>query len=207
MNIDIEQFEDLLSSRPLDQQETEALIAIAKSYRDSLKVNQEIINNLPPYEQHPGPTTDIMPPVFCVSEKVPERGTTGAAAVDLESTETTIIHPNETVLVSTNIKMAIPYGYYGQVCSRSGMGVKKRLVVSQGIGVIDSDYRGEIFVPITNFSTATQTVFKGDKIAQMIFLRHENPDLIKVDDIEETERGEGGFGSTDAQPVYDHVEN
>lgn len=106
------------------------------------------------------------------------------------------LYPNERVLIGTGLYMEIPVGYELQIRSRSGNAFKKGLIVLNQPGTIDSDYRGEIGVIIINKSNNKQTVYVGDKIAQAVLAKHERADFTIVDYLEETERGDGGFGHT-----------
>lgn len=129
----------------------------------------------------------------------PTMASRGAAGYDISSSVTIEIPPKTTVLVSTGLKMALPIGFVGLLLSRSGLGVKKNISIAQGVGVIDSDYRGEIMVPLYNRGDESYTVKKEDRIAQMIFLPYAILNFkFVVDEAElpSTERGQGGFGST-----------
>lgn len=127
--------------------------------------------------------------------KVPRRASAGAAGYDLTSTENVSIYPGTRGLVSTGVAVKLPPGVYGRIAPRSGLAVKNGIQV--GAGVIDSDYRGEIKVLLFNHSV--DHVFEispGDRVAQLICERCELPEVIQVDELDETERGEGKFGST-----------
>lgn len=121
---------------------------------------------------------------------------TWAAGIDIATNESKELYPDEVHLFKTGLKIAIPGGYFGLLASRSGLGIKRGLVIAQGIGVIDADYRGELMIPIRNVSDEDQYINSGDRIAQLIIIPHAVPDLVVVDSLEETKRGEGGFGST-----------
>lgn len=97
-------------------------------------------------------------------------------------------------IFDTGVHIAIPSGYYGKIESKSGLNVKYN-VVSCG-GVVDSGYTGSIAVKLYNFGTEPYEVHKGDKIAQIVFHKHESPEFEIVDELDDTERGDGGFGST-----------
>ena len=92
--------------------------------------------------------------------------------------------------------MAIPDGYVGLICARSGLACKSGLAPANKVGVIDSDYRGEIMVALHNHSDADRTVSGGDRVAQILFVPVEQADFDVVDNLDDTARGEGGFGST-----------
>ena len=129
---------------------------------------------------------------------VPEYATSGAAAVDLRANvnESVTIAPGERRLIPTGLSMSIPEGYVGIVAARSGLACKKGVALSNGIGVIDSDYRGEIGVSLHNTSSEPFTVEKGERIAQMMFMPVCAACFCVCESLDETQRGEGGFGST-----------
>lgn len=130
---------------------------------------------------------------------IPTYATDGSACFDLcaNSLETDIeVKPHETVMIGTGLCFEIPKGYVGLVFSRSGISSKRGLGIVNKVGVIDSDYRGEVNVGLLNHGTQTQTVIKGERVAQMMILPLPKVNLIEVDELSETERGTGGFGST-----------
>ena len=124
--------------------------------------------------------------------KLPAYETKGSAGVDLQAyvESTVILKPLERVLVPTGISIELPEGYEAQVRARSGLAIK------HGIGTIDSDYRGEIKVILINLSDKEFTINNGDRIAQMVFIRHEQAEFELTEELNETERGSGGFGHT-----------
>ena len=107
-----------------------------------------------------------------------------------------IIQPNETVKVGTGIAVAIPDGYFGGIYARSGLATKKGLAPANKVGVIDSDYRGEIIVALHNHSTVPQTISQGERIAQLIIQPYTSVEWEEAEELDSTERGDGGFGST-----------
>jgi dUTP pyrophosphatase len=121
-------------------------------------------------------------------------GSSGAAGFDLYSDDTADVLPRSQQLISTGISIKLPDRTYGRVASRSGLAVKNGIHV--GAGVIDQDYRGEIKVLLYNLSDETFKVKPGDRIAQLICERYESPEVILVAALDDTTRGEGGFGST-----------
>ena len=131
--------------------------------------------------------------------KIPTRGSDQAAGYDLYA-QTVFVTQNikagETAKIGTGVAMEIPDGYFGAVVARSGLATKKGLRLANCLGVIDSDYRGEIFVPLHNDSNKTQTIVNGDRIAQLIILPYGTADFEEVDELSGTVRGEGGFAST-----------
>ena len=131
----------------------------------------------------------------------PEYATPGAAAVDLRAAldegTTLTLAPGEKALIPTGLAIAPETeGVVAVVAGRSGLGVKKGVTLSNGIGVIDQDDRGEICVGLINHGTEPFTVARGDRIAQMFFLPVLHADFLAVEALEETERGAGGFGHT-----------
>ena len=132
--------------------------------------------------------------------KTPTRGSDYAAGYDLyAATEyNIIIQPHQTVKIGTGIVTAIPQGYFGGIFARSGLATKKGLAPANKVGVIDSDYRGELIVALHNDTDIVQEVAAGDRIAQLIILPFVSVNFIQVDNLDDTERGSGGFGSTGA---------
>lgn len=124
--------------------------------------------------------------------------TQGSAGVDLRAfTENDIIiHPMERKLIHTGLYMQIPKGYEGSVRPRSGLALKNGITVLNTPGVCDSDYTGEICVILINFSSENFVVKNGDRIAQMLFKPVEKALFAEVKELDETERGDGGFGHT-----------
>ena len=129
---------------------------------------------------------------------VPSMGSKFAAGADLYSAEDAdvVIEPNETKFIGTGLAMEIPEGYVGLVYARSGLACKRGLAPANKVGVVDSDYRGEIKVALHNHGKEAQTVEKGERIAQMVIAPYLSVDYEEADELSETERGEGGFGST-----------
>lgn len=123
--------------------------------------------------------------------------TKGSAGIDLKcGVRSKSFKANSTEIVRTGVKVAIPEGHVGLLMSRSSVGVKKGLSVAQGVGVIDSDYRGELLVPLHNRNHYAEKVLFGERIAQLLIVPVIQPELVIVDALDETDRGEGGFGST-----------
>ncbi len=130
--------------------------------------------------------------------KLPKYGTEFSAGADLcaclEAPVT--ILPGETKMISIGIAMELPVGYAGLVYARSGLASKRGLAPANKVGVVDSDYRGEFFVPLRNHSAEPQTIEPGDRIAQMIITPYYAANFVEAEDLSETCRGLGGFGST-----------
>jgi len=129
---------------------------------------------------------------------LPERKTDGSVGYDISAcldNEVTI-GPGETYKVSTGFAIALEPGYAAFIYARSGLGINKGITPANCVGVIDSDYRGEVIVGLKNASKEAFTVKDGDRIAQMVISRCELPNIIICENLEETSRGDGGFGST-----------
>ncbi|XLQ19794.1 MAG: dUTP diphosphatase [Candidatus Moraniibacteriota bacterium] len=126
--------------------------------------------------------------------KLPQYTIEGDAAMELYSIEDIVLSPGDIVACQTGISMAIPDGFVGLIWDKSGIAFKGGLKTMGG--VIDSNYRGEIGVIIRNLSKKDYKINKGDKIAQMLIQRVECPIIEEVDELDETQRGDGGFGST-----------
>ncbi len=129
---------------------------------------------------------------------LPYYATAGAAALDLHACTDgdTIIPPHERVFIPTGIAAAIPEGYVGIMAVRSSMGAKNGINLANGIGVIDSDYRGQLHATLYNTTETPYTVRSGERIAQLLIMPAAHPTIQLVDALPETERGTGGFGST-----------
>lgn len=129
---------------------------------------------------------------------LPEYKTTGSAGLDLRASleEEIQIDPLERVLVPTGLFIELPLGYEAQVRPRSGLAAKHGITVANAPGTIDSDYRGEIKVILINLSNESFQIQDGDRIAQMIISKHEIIEWEKTTSLEDSVRGEGGFGHT-----------
>jgi dUTP pyrophosphatase len=130
--------------------------------------------------------------------KLPDYATHTAAGMDLRANldQPLVLKSLERTLVPTGLFLEIPVGYEAQVRPRSGLAFKNGLTVLNSPGTIDADYRGEVKVILVNLSNEEFTVNDGERIAQMVIARHEQADWIEVEQLEESSRGEGGFGST-----------
>lgn len=130
--------------------------------------------------------------------KLPTYGTDLSAGADLSACleEAVTIMPGQTVLLSLGFAAAVPQGYAGLVFARSGLASKRGLAPANKVGVIDADYRGPWFIPLHNHSEEPQTVEPGDRIAQLLVVPVLTPEMEEVAELDETCRGEGGFGST-----------
>jgi len=132
-----------------------------------------------------------------ISDKfLPEFKTIDSAGMDLQSQETLVLKPLERRLVSTGLKIAIPKGYEGQIRPRSGLSWNHGITVLNAPGTIDADYRGELKVMLINLSNDEYTIEHGERVAQLVISKYEKVDIVKVDVLSDTARGEGGFGSS-----------
>lgn len=129
---------------------------------------------------------------------LPQYATPQSAGVDLRAniTEPRTLGPLERTIVPTGLFLEIPAGYEAQVRPRSGLAAKKGITVLNSPGTIDADYRGEVGVILVNLSNAPFVIEPGERVAQMVFARHEQVQWELADTLEESERGAGGFGST-----------
>ncbi|MEZ5053383.1 MAG: dUTP diphosphatase [Chitinophagales bacterium] len=129
---------------------------------------------------------------------LPAYETVGSAGVDLRAQlqEPVLLKPLQRALIPTGLYIELPDGYEAQVRPRSGLALKKGVTVLNSPGTIDSDYRGEIKVIMINLSNETTVINTGERIAQLIVSKYERVQFKEVDELNETERGEGGFGHT-----------
>ena len=129
---------------------------------------------------------------------LPEYGTIASAGVDLRAniTESITLKPLERTLIKTGLFIELPIGYEAQVRPRSGLAYKHGLTVLNTPGTIDADYRGEIGVILVNLSNEEFTVENGERVAQMVIAKHEQAEWNLVEELSDTDRGAGGFGST-----------
>ena len=127
---------------------------------------------------------------------MPTKGSSDAAGYDLYTYESGDINPNETVKFHTGISMEIPKGFVGLVFARSGLGINHGIVPSNCVGVIDSDYRGEIIVALYNHSNEVYSVKENERVAQIVIVPFLSVEFNKVTELINTERGVKGFGST-----------
>ena len=129
---------------------------------------------------------------------MPQYGTPLSAGMDLRAwlSEPVTLQPLERAMIHTGIYMALLEGYECQVRPRSGLALKRGLTVLNTPGTIDADYRGEVCVILANLSNEPQTIEDGERICQLVVARHEKVEWIPVEQLDETERGAGGFGHT-----------
>lgn len=136
--------------------------------------------------------------IITKSGQLPAYETDGSAGMDLRAylEEPVTLAPMERALIPTGLYLAVPQGYEAQVRARSGLAVKHGIGLVNGIGTIDSDYRGEVKVALINWGSEPFTIENGDRIAQLVIAAYERVTWEETDSLDETERGEGGFGHT-----------
>lgn len=127
---------------------------------------------------------------------IPTRGSEYAAGYDLYAHEGATIKPHETAKIGTGVAIQPPKDTFGAVFARSGLATKQGLRPANCVGVCDYDYTGEYIVALHNDSNEERTVEAGERIGQVVFIPYINVSFVEVDELEETERGDGGFGST-----------
>ena len=129
---------------------------------------------------------------------LPEYKTEGAAGMDLVASndEDIVLKPLERSLVPTGIKIELPHGYEAQIRPRSGLSIKHGISLINCVGTVDEDYRGEVKAGVVNVSNETYTIKRGERIAQMVIAPTTRAQINVVEELSETQRGEGGFGST-----------
>jgi dUTP pyrophosphatase len=129
---------------------------------------------------------------------LPDYETEGASGMDLRAyvAESITLKALERTLVPTGLFVEIPIGYEGQVRPRSGLSIKHGISLVNCVGTIDSDYRGELKIPVINLSNETYTIQDGERIAQLVIASYERVKTVAVEELSDTERGKGGFGST-----------
>ena len=133
-----------------------------------------------------------------LSGKYPDYATEGASGMDIcaFTEEPIVLNPMERKLIPTGLFLEIPSGYEGQLRARSGLAIKHGIGLVNGIGTIDSDYRGELKVAMINFGSEAFTINDGDRIAQLVIAEYIKAEILASDELSDTERGEGGFGHT-----------
>ena len=131
------------------------------------------------------------------SATIPTYGTEFSAGADLYNlNESVTIAPHTTTLIHTGISIEIPEGYCGLIFARSGLASKRGLAPANKVGVVDCDYRGEVMVALHNHGTVAQTVDAGERVAQLVIAPYYTASFIECEELSDTVRGEGGFGST-----------
>ncbi|KZT35564.1 dUTP diphosphatase [Sistotremastrum suecicum HHB10207 ss-3] len=145
-------------------------------------------------EETLAPTSSLLIKRLSPNARLPTRGSPLSAGYDLYSAEQKTIPARGKALVDTQLSIAVPAGTYGRVAPRSGLASKH--MIDTGAGVIDADYRGVVFVLLFNHGEKDFIVEEGDRIAQLILEQIRTPEVLEVQDLDETLRGAGGFGST-----------
>ena len=132
------------------------------------------------------------------SGNVPAYATEGSSGMDLRAwlEEPVVLRPMERTLIPTGLYAEIPEGYEGQIRARSGLAIRKGIGLVNSVGTIDSDYRGEIRIPVINFGQEDAVIENGDRIAQLVFARYEKAEIVLAEALSDSERGAGGFGHT-----------
>lgn len=127
---------------------------------------------------------------------MPRYESADAAGMDIRCNlaEAVTLQPLERTLLPTGLYIELPQGYEAQIRPRSGLALKRGLTVLNSPGTIDADYRGEVKIILINLSQEPQTIEPGERICQMVIARHEQPEVVEVQELTATERGEGGFG-------------
>lgn len=136
--------------------------------------------------------------IICEDEFLPVYKTDGASGADLKSVERLDFKPFERKLVNTGVRVSVPKGYEAQVRARSGLSAKRGLTLVNAVGTVDSDYTGIVYASMINLSNEPQTIEVGERVAQIVIAPVEQASFVRVETLDETERGEGGFGSTGA---------
>ena len=146
-------------------------------------------------------TTPVAVKKLRPNAKLPTYGSEFAAGADLYACldAPVAIQPHETYLVPTGLSLELPVGWAGMVHARSGMATKRDLAPANKVGIIDCDYRGEVMVSLHNHGTTPQTVEPGERIAQLVIMPYLTAQFFEAEELSDTVRGEGGFGSTGFQ--------
>ena len=139
-----------------------------------------------------------IPVIVKTKNELPKYETINSAGMDLRANleEPIVLKPMERRLIPTGLYMALPQGFEAQIRPRSGLALKKGITVLNSPGTIDSDYRGELMVLLINLSTEEFIINNGERIAQMVIARHEVAEFQVVEELDDTERGTGGWGHT-----------
>ena len=129
---------------------------------------------------------------------VPVYETAGSAGADIRASldEPITLYPGDRKLIPTGMYIELPQGVEAQIRARSGLSIKHGITMINGVGTVDSDYRGEWNVPLVNLGQEPYTINDGDRIAQVVFAKYERAEFVLTEEVNETERGSGGFGST-----------
>jgi len=141
---------------------------------------------------------DVFTEISCDDDDLPRARHRGDAGYDLRAaiTSPVAISPGCRTMIPTGVSMALPRGYCAMVCSRSGLAASWGVAVANAPGIVDSSYRGEVNVILVNHGIVPYTVHPGDRIAQLVFVQHCQPRFLRVTGLDDSGRGDSGFGST-----------
>ena len=199
MELNLEDLEDFLNGMTMALQDS-ALHNLSKSKIDFLTSIIGILHNAFTASEGISKRIVKIPIEKCDDRaKAPTYANTTDSGMDVYALEDITIAPGETKLIPIGIKVALPRGYELQVRPKSGRSLKSKLRIANTPGTIDAEYRGEIGVIMTNTGNLSHTINKGDKIAQMVIMPVPMIKWIETDELSDTERGEGGYGSTDQE--------
>lgn len=159
-----------------------------------IKVINSTYNDLPSYETEASAGCDLRANIYDVNTKFLFNA--DLFKDEFENPDYVLIQPGGRALIPTGLKMSLPIGYEAQVRPRSGLALKHGITVLNSPGTIDADYRGDIGIILINHSDRPFKVEQGDRIAQLVIAKYEQVEFVVVDDLDETDRGAGGFGST-----------
>lgn len=174
------------------------MIIVPRNARIRQSARQYAANNAPCAKHQTKVNMKVAIKKLNANAKIPVYGSEYAAGADLYACleETVEVAAGATVVIPTGIALELPVGYAGLIYARSGLATKQGLAPANKVGVVDCDYRGEVKVALHNHSAEARTVSDGDRIAQLVIAPYITADFEEVENLSETERGEGGFGST-----------
>ena len=196
-NVDIEKEREYVKALIEEIQNDEELSANKKDFLTSI-MNQSV-ELLDSVLKNPREEVEVKITKIHENAVIPTYAHDSDAGADIYAIEDITIKPNSTEIIPTGIKVEIPLGYEIQIRPRSGLSAKTKLRIANAPGTIDAEYRGEIGVIMTNTGNLSHTINKGDKIAQMVIMPVPMIKWIETEELGETERGEGGYGSTDQE--------
>ena len=196
-NVDIEKEREYVKALIEEIQNDRELSANKKDFLTSI-MNQSV-ELLDSVLKNPREEVEVKITKIHENAVIPTYAHDSDAGADIYAVEDITIKPNSTEIIPTGIKVEIPLGYEIQIRPRSGLSAKTKLRIANAPGTIDAEYRGEIGVIMTNTGNLSHTINKGDKIAQMVIMPVPMIKWIEAEELSETERGEGGYGSTDQE--------
>ncbi|KAL2161443.1 hypothetical protein VTH06DRAFT_8004 [Thermothelomyces fergusii] len=180
------------ASRPIKRIKSDAAVAVDFSAGETMGSSDAAQQQQQQQQELPSPPLLIKK--LSDKARLPTRGSPFAAGYDLYAARPTTVPARGKVLVDTDLSMSLPLGTYGRIAPRSGLAAKH--FIDTGAGVIDADYRGHVRVLLFNHGEADYEVREGDRVAQLIVERIYTPPVVEVEELDESVRGEGGFGST-----------